>query len=192
MTELLNEQEFRTALEDAIKGREAKNASFSQAWASGELSRDHFARWAENHFHYVGPFADYLAYIYANTPDHATDAKDFLLQNMYEEELSDIRHTDLLIRFAEACGTRAKTDAVDATALARLGFEKRPAPTRLHDAAAEALRELVRHRDRLRQRFLEQVGASPKATAQLVRFSATLRHLRSSSSTLSSRTTGSS
>ena len=38
MTELLNEQDFRTALEDAIKGREAKNASFSQAWASGELT----------------------------------------------------------------------------------------------------------------------------------------------------------
>jgi pyrroloquinoline-quinone synthase len=24
---------------------------------------------------------------------------------MYEEELADVRHTDLLIRFAEACGT---------------------------------------------------------------------------------------
>src|SRR5690606_16789357 len=32
----------------------------------------------------------------------------FLLQNMYEEELADIRHTDLLIRFAEACGTTAE------------------------------------------------------------------------------------
>jgi pyrroloquinoline-quinone synthase len=105
MAELMPESEFRTALEDAIKGREARNASFSQAWANGELEREHFARWAENHYHYVGPFADYLGYIYCNTPDHATDAKDFLLQNMYEEELSDIRHTDLLIRFAEACGT---------------------------------------------------------------------------------------
>jgi pyrroloquinoline-quinone synthase len=37
--------------------------------------------------------------------DQFTDAKDFLLQNMYEEELADIRHTDLLIKFAEACGT---------------------------------------------------------------------------------------
>ena len=105
MGELMGKDDFRVALEDAIKGREAKNASFSQAWASGLLQRHHFARWAENHYHYVGPFADYLGYIYANTPDHATDAKDFLLQNMYEEELSDIRHTDLLIRFAEACGT---------------------------------------------------------------------------------------
>jgi pyrroloquinoline-quinone synthase len=121
MTELLNEQDFRTALEDAIKGREAKNASFSQAWASGELTRDHFARWAENHYHYVGPFADYLGYIYANTPDYATDAKDFLLQNMYEEEISDVRHTDLLIRFAEACGTTRERvmDIDNATAVTR-------------------------------------------------------------------------
>lgn len=111
METLLNEQEFRTALEEAIQGREARNASFSQAWANGELKRHHFARWAENHFHYVGPFADYLGYIYANTPDRATDAKDFLLQNMYEEELSGVRHTDLLIRFAEACGTtRARVE----------------------------------------------------------------------------------
>ncbi|WP_433288085.1 TenA family transcriptional regulator [Pseudonocardia sp. CA-142604] len=102
---LLSRDDFRAALENAIKGREAKNASFSKAWADGELTREHFARWAENHFHYVGPFADYLGYIYGNTPDKFTDAKDFTLQNMYEEELADIRHTDLLIRFGEACGT---------------------------------------------------------------------------------------
>lgn len=105
MAGLLGRDEFRTALQEAIKGREAKNASFSQAWANGKLKRHHFARWAENHYHYVGPFADYLGYVYSNTPDNYTNAKDFLLQNMYEEELADIRHTDLLIRFAEACGT---------------------------------------------------------------------------------------
>jgi pyrroloquinoline-quinone synthase len=105
MAQLLSQDEFRAALQDAIKGREAKDAPFSRAWAEGKLKRHHFARWAENHYHYVGPFADYLAYIYANTPDRFTDAKDFTLQNMYEEELADIRHTDLLIKFAEACGT---------------------------------------------------------------------------------------
>ena len=111
MTELLDTDEFRAALQNALKGREAKDASFSKAWAEGKLKRDHFARWAENHYHYVGPFADYLAIIYANMSDDCTDAKDFLLQNMYEEELADIRHTDLLIRFAEACGTtRARVE----------------------------------------------------------------------------------
>jgi pyrroloquinoline-quinone synthase len=105
MAQLLDKTQFRAAIKEAMQGREAKDASFSVAWSNGQLKREHFARWAENHYHYVGPFADYLAHIYANAPDHATEAKDFLLQNMYEEELADIRHTDLLIRFAEACGT---------------------------------------------------------------------------------------
>src|ERR1700752_1719611 len=105
MTGLMNPAEFRTALENAIKGKSANLAPFSKAWASGKLNRGHLARWAENHYHYVGPFADYLAYVYARMPDRYTEAKDFLLANMYEEEIGGDRHTDLLIRFAEACGT---------------------------------------------------------------------------------------
>src|ERR1700726_2240757 len=105
MPELMSHVEFRSALENAIKGKSANKAPFSIAWASGRLSRAHLASWAENHFHYVGPFADYLAYIYARMPAHYTEAKDFLLANMYEEEIGGDRHTDLLIRFAEACDT---------------------------------------------------------------------------------------
>jgi pyrroloquinoline-quinone synthase len=108
MAELLSREEFRTQMEEAIKGKHSQAAPFSMAWANGTLKREHFARWAENHYHYVGPFADYLAYIYANTPDKLTDAKDFILQNMWEEELGGDRHTDLLIRFAECCGTTAE------------------------------------------------------------------------------------
>ena len=102
---LLSKDDFRTALENAIRGNSANKAPFSVAWAGGTLSRAHLARWAENHYHYVGPFADYLGYIYARTPDHMQEAKDFLLANMFEEEIGGDRHTDLLIRFAEACGT---------------------------------------------------------------------------------------
>jgi pyrroloquinoline-quinone synthase len=105
MTDLMSKVVFRSALENAIKGKSANMAPFSKAWAGGLLSRAHLARWAENHYHYVGPFADYLGYVYARLPDRCTDAKDFLLANMYEEEIGGDRHTDLLIRFAEACGT---------------------------------------------------------------------------------------
>jgi pyrroloquinoline-quinone synthase len=105
MAALMNHTEFREALENAIKGKSANKSPFSIAWAEGKLSRTHLARWAENHFHYVGPFADYLAYVYARMPDRYTEAKDFLLANMYEEEIGGDRHTDLLIRFAESCGT---------------------------------------------------------------------------------------
>ena len=60
-------------------------------------------------------------------------------------------------RFQEAGLERTKTDAIDATGLARLAFEKRPPPTHLHDEVTESLRELVRHRDRLRQDFDDRV-----------------------------------
>lgn len=60
-------------------------------------------------------------------------------------------------RFQQAQSERTKTDAVDAAALARFAFEKRPAPSYIHDAAAEAFRELVRHRDRLQQDFEDRV-----------------------------------
>src|SRR5437762_1696348 len=93
MSSLMNQDDFRTALESAIYGKSATKSPFSIAWANGSLTRAHLARWAENHYHYVGPFADYLAYIYARTPDHLTEAKDFLLANMYEEEIGGDRHT---------------------------------------------------------------------------------------------------
>ncbi|MFO1198210.1 MAG: iron-containing redox enzyme family protein [Burkholderiaceae bacterium] len=105
MSALMDKDAFRTALEQAIQGKSANKAPFSIAWASGKLTRAHLARWAENHYHYVGPFADYLGYLYARMPAEYVEAKDFLLANMYEEEIGGDRHTDLLIRFAEACGT---------------------------------------------------------------------------------------
>jgi len=54
-------------------------------------------------------------------PDRYTDAKDFLLANMYEEEIGGDRHTDLLIRFAKACGTTEERvkDADNMTATTR-------------------------------------------------------------------------
>jgi pyrroloquinoline-quinone synthase len=108
MAALMSHVEFRNALEQAIKGKSANKAPFSMAWAAGKLTRAHLARWAENHYHYVGPFADYLGYVYGRIPAKYVEAKDFLLQNMYEEEIGGDRHTDLLIRFAEACGTTAE------------------------------------------------------------------------------------
>lgn len=60
-------------------------------------------------------------------------------------------------RFQDSSLERTKTDAIDAQGLARLSFERRPEPTHLHDEVAEALRELVRHRDRLRQDFDDRV-----------------------------------
>jgi transposase len=60
-------------------------------------------------------------------------------------------------RFAEEDLRRAKTDAIDALGIARFAQQKRPKPTPLSDEAAQELRELVRHRDRLVQTFGDRV-----------------------------------
>lgn len=60
-------------------------------------------------------------------------------------------------RFQDSRLERTKTDSIDAQGLARLAFERRPEPTRLNDEGAESLRELVRHRDRIRQDFDDRV-----------------------------------
>jgi transposase len=60
-------------------------------------------------------------------------------------------------RFAGEDLERTKTDAVDALHIARFAAQKRPAPSRIPDAATEELRELVRHRDRLVQDLGDRV-----------------------------------
>ena len=60
-------------------------------------------------------------------------------------------------RFAGEDLERTKTDAIDALGIARFAAQKRPATTRLPDAATEELRELVRLRDRLVQDFGDRV-----------------------------------
>jgi len=60
-------------------------------------------------------------------------------------------------RFAEEDLERTKTDAIDALGIARFAAQKRPAVTRLPDAATEELRELVRLRDRIVQEIGDRV-----------------------------------
>src|SRR6266852_210795 len=77
---------FRTQLEHAV---------------NGELARAQLGQWVCQHYQYVSQFARWCALVYGGCPD--PDARDFLLENIIEEE-SGTKHVDLLIRFGEACG----------------------------------------------------------------------------------------
>ena len=92
----------------------------------------------------------------------AMEATGHYWKNLYAVLVAAGHHVVLLNplktrRFQDSALERTKTDAIDATGVARFAFEKRPEATQLHDAAAEALRELVRHRDRIRQDFDDRV-----------------------------------
>lgn len=67
-------------------------------------------------------------------------------------------------RFAGEDLARTKTDAIDALQLARFAAQKRPAVTRLPDAATRELRELVR----LRERWVAELGDHVRQLHRLV------------------------
>lgn len=109
---------FRKQLEDAIKARHSAVHPWSEAWSSGKLNRHLLGEWVKQHYHYVGHFTQWLGIIYANTPHW--DVQQFILENMAEEEgmvgqagLPAVRHADLLLEFAEACG-KSKQEILDA------------------------------------------------------------------------------
>lgn len=67
-------------------------------------------------------------------------------------------------RFAQEDLQRTKTDAIDALGIARFAQQKRPATTKLPDAATQELRELVRLRDRI----VQDLGDSVRRLHRLV------------------------
>ena len=93
--------EFRSQLENAVSARHSRLNPFTERWVGGELTRQQLGAWLCQHYQYVSQFPRWCAAVYAECPD--ADARDFLLENIVEEE-SGIKHVDLLIRFGEACG----------------------------------------------------------------------------------------
>jgi pyrroloquinoline-quinone synthase len=109
---------FRQALEDAIKQRHSAVHPWSEAWVSGKLSRELLGEWVKQHFHYVSLFSQWLGTVYGNCPHW--DVQHFLLENIAEEEgmvgnadFAPVRHSDLLLEFAEACG-KSRKEILDA------------------------------------------------------------------------------
>ena len=93
--------EFRARLQDAVNARHSRQNPFTEKWVKGELTRAQLGAWASQHYQYVSQFPRWCAAVYSEC--HDPDARDFLLENIVEEE-SGVKHVDLLIRFAEACG----------------------------------------------------------------------------------------
>jgi pyrroloquinoline-quinone synthase len=90
---------FRSQLDAQVAARGLD--PFTERLRRGELTRAQLGAFAVQHRHYVSQFPRWCAAMYAGCPDVA--ARDFLLENLIEEE-TGTRHTELLLRWAEACG----------------------------------------------------------------------------------------
>ena len=100
-TDMAEASAFRRELEAAVSAKHSRLNPFTEQWVKGELTRAQLGQWAAQHYQYVSQFPRWCATVYGACPD--PDARDFLLENILEEE-SGTKHVDLLIRFAEACG----------------------------------------------------------------------------------------
>ena len=109
---------FREELETAITARHSSVHPWSEAWVSGKLNKRLLGEWVKQHYHYVSHFPEWLGTVFGSCPHE--DVRDFLLENITEEEgitgQSDfpaVRHTKLLLDFAEACG-KSREEIVNA------------------------------------------------------------------------------
>lgn len=97
----MSNRAFRSQLQQAFVSRHSRLNPFTDTWVHGQLTREHLGAWVAQHYQYVSQFSRWCATMYGGCPD--ADARDFLLENIVEEE-SGVKHVELLMRFAEACG----------------------------------------------------------------------------------------
>lgn len=87
---------------------------FYTAWTRGELTLDALRGYAAQYYQHVAAFPRYLSAIHSQTPDLET--RQYLLENLIDEERGAESHPELWLRFAEAIGCD-RNDVRAATAL---------------------------------------------------------------------------
>ena len=75
---------------------------FYHAWQRGELTLDDLRCYAEQYYHHVLAFPQYVSAAHASCPDQRD--RQELLENLIEEDRGDENHPELWLRFGEALG----------------------------------------------------------------------------------------
>ena len=104
---------FRDQLVAARDKRHSKNHPFFELWAAGKLTKAQTAFYCTQHFHFVGEFLNWLAY--QGSQIRERDVKNYLFENLGDEEDPDDRHLDMLKDYVAACGV--ERDSVETSIL---------------------------------------------------------------------------
>jgi pyrroloquinoline-quinone synthase len=75
---------------------------FYTAWTQGRLSIEALRGYAAQYYRHVAAFPTYLSAIHSQTSDLAT--RQYLLENLIDEERGEESHPELWLRFAEGLG----------------------------------------------------------------------------------------
>ena len=113
----MNNSSFIEKVDAKIQENHLLNHSFYQAWNSGVLKKATIREYAAQYFKHVSAFPRYLSSIHSNCEDIKT--RQFLLENLNDEEKGDENHPELWMRFAEGMGNTRKniinTEAIEET-----------------------------------------------------------------------------
>jgi pyrroloquinoline-quinone synthase len=101
-----------------VNQRHMLNHPFYQRWSAGELTRGELEEYSRQYYPYTLAFPTFVSAMHAHTDDIAI--RQYLLENLIEEERGPENHPELWLRFCEALGIDRSevksTTANDATA----------------------------------------------------------------------------
>lgn len=98
-----------TALDDRIAAQRLLDHPFYQRWSAGTLTAAELREYARQYYHYALAFPTFLSAMHSHTGDVAT--RQYLLENLIDEERGPENHPELWLRFCEALGlSRAEVE----------------------------------------------------------------------------------
>lgn len=89
-------------IDEAVRAKHLLRHPFYVAWTEGRLSPASLRGYAAQYYNHVAAFPRYLSAIHTQTED--LGARQYLLENLTDEEAGPDNHPELWLRFAEALG----------------------------------------------------------------------------------------
>jgi pyrroloquinoline-quinone synthase len=87
-------------LDAEVRAKHLLQHPFYQRWSAGTLTRGELAEYARQYYHYALAFPTFLSAMHAHTDD--ITIRQYLLENLIEEERGTENHPELWLRFCEA------------------------------------------------------------------------------------------
>jgi len=98
---------WTTRIDEVVSEQHLLKHPFYTAWTEGTLTVSALRGYAAQYYKHVAAFPRYLSAIHAQTPDLET--RQYLLENLIDEERGAENHPELWLRFAEGIGTTRET-----------------------------------------------------------------------------------
>ena len=98
---------FRQDMLDIVEKRHCKRHPLTDAWASGQLTKEQLGRWAVEHFYYTHDLHTFFGRILANCGEQ--EGRDMELDNLADEQNPADPHNRQLRDFIDACGLKSET-----------------------------------------------------------------------------------